>query len=154
MNWIILQCVVKMKKNLKIERIEFPINPFYPNNKALPLNQWVRIKETRKIKIFGKIYFRERFFTAKIGETGLYIGDSVVWEKGYKKEFVVGKLTLKIVNNQKDVKPTIYERTIQDCIINDIIEACKEDLESKQQNKNITKIIKEIVEVCIKNDRI
>lgn len=68
---------------------------------------------------------------------------------------VFGKGNLFIYQNYKnEVITTIYEKTIQDCIINDIIEACKEDLESKQNNKNIEKIIKEIVRGIYKNDRI
>ena len=46
---------------------------------------------------------------------------------------------------KKEVKTTIMEKTVQDCVINDIIQACQDDLESKENNKNVIKIIREIV---------
>lgn len=56
-----------------------------------------------------------------------------------------GKLTIIYNSKMKVKKKTYFEKTLQDCIINDIIEACKEDLESKQNNCKIEKIIREII---------
>ena len=61
--------------------------------------------------------------------------------------------TTLIITNKEVFELKLIDHEIMQFIINDIIEACREDLESKQQNKNIEKIIKEIVR-CFVIERI
>ena len=61
--------------------------------------------------------------------------------------------TTLMITNKEVFSLKLIESEIIAFIIDDIIEACKEDLESKQHNKNTIKIIREIVR-CFENERI
>ena len=54
------------------------------------------------------------------------------------------KTTL-IITNKEFLEMQFIEKEIMEYIINDIVEACKEDLESKDNNCNPEKIIRELV---------